>query len=109
MPIHPEMIEAKYRASRTARLLGNPSVYSLVETMLASGRVTPTSLSHRLKRRLTTVSNYLKSLKLAEVVRFESDGYHNWYRVKYPPAVRRVRRALQDLARASARGVRAAR
>ncbi len=99
------MVEAKYRASRTARLLGNPSVYTLVETMLGAGRVTPTALSRRLKRNITTVSNYLKSLKLAEVVRFQSDGYHNWYQVKYPPAVRRVMKALQDLAKTSARRV----
>ena len=102
------MVEAKYRASRTARLLGNPSVFMLVEAMLGAGKVTPTSLSHRLKRNITTVSNYLKSLKLAEVVRFESDGYHNWYRVKYPAAVRHVMRALQQLARVSSAGVRAA-
>jgi predicted transcriptional regulator len=103
------MHESKYRASRTARLLGNPSVFTLVETMLGEGTVTPTSLSRRLKRDITTVSNYLKSLKLAEVVRFESDGHHNWYAVKYPDAVRRVMRSLTDLARRSARGIRAAR
>jgi len=103
------MTEAKYRASRTARLLGNPSVFTLVEAMLGAGTVTPTALSRRVKRNLTTVSNYLKSLKLAEVVRFESDGHHNWYRVKYPVAVRRVMRSLTDLARKSAVGIRAAR
>lgn len=103
------MTEAKYRASRTARLLGNPSVYLVVEAMLGAGAVTPTALSRRVKRNLTTVSNYLKSLKLAEVVRFESDGHHNWYRVKYPDAVRRVLRSLDGLARRSARGIRAQR
>jgi len=103
------MIESTYRASRTARLLGNPNVYSLVEHMLKLGRVTPTLLARHVKRNLTTVSNYLKSLKLAEVVRFESDGYHNWYRVKYPPAVRTIMRSLRSFARLSAAGIRASR
>jgi len=103
------MTEAKYRASRTARLLGNPRMFTLVEFLLRSGRVTPTALARRLRRNLTTVSNYLRSLKLADVVRFRSDGYHNWYQVKYPGPTRQVLNSLQTLARSSAAGIRAAR
>jgi predicted transcriptional regulator len=98
------MLEKQYRASRTARVLGNPSVYAIVEHLLAVKRTTPTALARRVGRNLTTVSNYLKSLKLAEVVRWESDGYNHWYRIKYPGETRAVMKCLGRLAEKAARG-----
>jgi len=36
------------------------------------------------------VSNVLATLRLAEVVRYESDGKHNYYRHKHPGEIRQV-------------------
>lgn len=65
------MLETRYRASRIARVLGNPLIYEMLRFMGAR-RVTPTQIANHLKRSAPTVSNYLRSAKLAELVRYET-------------------------------------
>jgi hypothetical protein len=40
------------------------------------------------------VSNVLSALRLADVVRYDSDGKRNYYRLKHPGEIRQVLAAL---------------
>jgi hypothetical protein len=47
------------------------------------------------------VSNVLGALRLADVVRYNSDGKRNYYRLKHPREIRQVLAALSRFVKAA--------
>ena len=86
--------ELTYRQSRLCRLLGDPVAYAMV-SLLASGKDLSTSeIAKAIGRSVPRTSNILGALRLAEVVRYETEGRHARYRLKHPREIRKILEAL---------------
>src|SRR6266498_5794262 len=82
--------ELSYRQSRLCRLLGNPVAFTVI-SLLASGKDLSTGeIARATGRSVSRTSNILGALRLAEVVRYETEGRHARYRLKYPREIRRI-------------------
>jgi len=90
--------ELSYRQSRLCRLLGNPVAFTVV-SLLASGKDLSTGeIARAIGRSVPRTSNILGALRLAEVVRYETDGrYYARYRLKHPREIRIILEALSGL------------
>jgi len=86
--------EGSYRQSRLCRLLGNPVAFAVVQRLAENKQMSPGEIARVVGRRVQRVSTVLAALRLAEVVRYESDGKRNRYRLKHPGEVRSVLNAL---------------
>ena len=86
--------EAEYRQSRLCRLLGNPIAFTVV-SLLAEGKEMNTSeIAKAAGRSVSRVSNILGALRLAEVVRYQTEGTRAQYRLKHPRETRKILAAL---------------
>jgi DNA-binding transcriptional ArsR family regulator len=86
--------ELTYRQSRLCRLLGNPVAFAVV-SLLASGKDLSTGeIARATGRSVPRTSNILRALRLAEVVRYETEGRYARYRLKHPREIRRILEAL---------------
>ena len=86
--------EVRYRQSRLCRLLGNPVAFTVV-SLLASGKEMSTGeIARAIGRSVPRTSNILGALRLAEVVRYETEGRQARYRLKHPREIRRILDAL---------------
>ena len=66
--------EADCRQSRLCRLLGNPIAFTVVR-LLAEGKEMNTSeIAKAAGRRVSRISNILAALRLADVVRYQTEG-----------------------------------
>jgi DNA-binding transcriptional ArsR family regulator len=86
--------EDSYRQSRLCRLLGNPVAFAVVELLANNKELNPSEISRAVGRSVQRVSTVLGALRLAEVVRYDSDGKRNRYRLKHPREVRSVLASL---------------
>lgn len=94
MVIVATMDEAEYRQSRLCRLLGNPIAFTVV-TLLAEGKEMNTSqIAKAAGRSVSRVSNILGALRLADVVRYQTEGIYTRYRLKHPRETRKILDAL---------------
>ena len=84
------MEEDSYRQSRLCRLLGNPVAFAIVELLAENKELNPSEIARAVGRSVQRVSTVLGALRLAEVVRYDTDGKHNRYRLKRPSEVRNV-------------------
>jgi len=88
------MEEQSYRQSRLCRLLGNPLAFAVVQLPAANKELNPSEIARAVGRSVQRVSTVLSALRLAEAVRYDTDGKHNRYRLKHASEVRSVLGAL---------------
>ena len=88
------MEEGSYRQSRLCRLLGNPVAFAIVQLLAENRELSPSEIARAVGRSVQRVSTVLGALRLAEVVRYNTDGKRNLYRLKHPSEVRGVLSAL---------------
>jgi predicted transcriptional regulator len=88
--------EDSYRQSRLCRLLGNPVAFAVVELLAENKELNPSEIARAVGRSVQRVSSVLGALRLAEVVRYDTDGKHNRYRLKHPRQVRGVLASLSS-------------
>ena len=88
-----DMDETAYRASQICRILGNPKAFRMLLEIRRLGTATPTELALLVDRSVPTVSLTLKSLRQAQLVRYQRDGSTALYRLKSP----RVAGALHEM------------
>jgi predicted transcriptional regulator len=69
--------EESYRQSRLCRLLGNPVAFAVMQLLAENRELTPSEIARAVGRSVQRVSNVLGALRLAEVVRYDTDGKHN--------------------------------
>jgi DNA-binding transcriptional ArsR family regulator len=86
--------ELSYRQSRLCRLLGNPIAFSVVSLLAENKQMSTGEIAKAISRSVPRTSNILAALRLAEVVRYETEGRHAQYRLKHPREVRRILNAL---------------
>jgi len=75
------MPETMYRASRSCRILGNPTAYLMLR-FIGTRRKTPTEISQGLEVSLSVVSVTLRQLRNLDLVRYETKGKTKEYWVK---------------------------
>ena len=88
------MEEESYRQSRLCRLLGNPITFAVVQLLAENKDLSPSEIAGAVGRSVSRISNVLGALRLAEMVRYDTDGRRARYRLKHPREVRRVIDAL---------------
>ena len=88
------MEEDSYRQSRLCRLLGNPVAYAVVQLLAENSELSPSEIARAVGRSVQRVSTVLAALRLTEVVRYDSDGKRNRYRLKHPGEVRNLLASL---------------
>lgn len=93
------MEEESYRQSRLCRLLGNPVAFAVVALLATHNELNPSEIARAVGRSVQRVSTVLGGLRLAEVVRYNSDGKRNRYRLKHPREVRSVLASLSRFVR----------
>jgi DNA-binding transcriptional ArsR family regulator len=93
--------EDSYRQSRLCRLLGNPVAFAVVELLAENKELSPSEIARAVGRSVPRVSNVLGALRLADVVRYDSDGKRNYYRLKHRGEIRQVFAALSRLVKAA--------
>ncbi len=88
------MEEVRYRQSRLCRLLGNPVAFTLVSLLAVSKDMSTGEIAKAIGRSVPRTSNILGALRLADLVRYETEGRHARYRLKHPREVKRIFDAL---------------
>lgn len=68
--------------------------FEVVRLLAANKEMTASEIAHAVGRSVPRISNILAALRLAEVVRYDTDGRRAWYRLKHPREVRKVLDAL---------------
>jgi DNA-binding transcriptional ArsR family regulator len=86
--------EKVYRQSRLCRLLGNPVSFAVVDALSQTKELSPSEIARAVGRSVSRVSHVLASLRLAEVVRYDTDGRQARYRLKHPRETREFLKAL---------------
>ena len=93
------MPETDYRASRICRILGNPSAYWVLKSLL-KGSKSPTELSKELKVSVSTISEILRNLRNTDLVRYEVKSSEHIYWLKDPlikEIVEKIERLVKKL------------
>lgn len=88
------MEEGSYRQSRLCRLLGNPVAFTVVQLLAENRQMSPSEIAKAVGRSVSRISNVLAALRLADVVRYETEGRQARYRLKHPREARKVLDAL---------------
>lgn len=95
------MEEESYRQSRLCRLLGNPVAFAVVQLLAENRDMSTSEIARAVGRSVSRTSNVLAALRLAEVVRYETEGRQARYRLKHPREVRRVLDALSGFVKSA--------
>lgn len=95
------MEEVSYRQSRLCRLLGNPVAFAVVQLLAENKERGPSEIARAVGRSVQRVSTVLGALRLGEVVRYETDGKRNLYRLEHPSEVKSVLSALSRFVKAA--------
>jgi DNA-binding transcriptional ArsR family regulator len=93
-----------YRQSRLCRLLGNPIAFAVVKLLMENKEQNPSEIARAVGRSVPRVSNVLGALRLADVVRYDSDGKRNYYRLKHRGEIRQVLTVLSRVVTAASTG-----
>ena len=88
------MKETAYRQSRLCRLLGNPVAFAVVEALAENKEMSSGQIADAVGRSVSRVSHILGALRLAEVVRYETEGRRATYRLKHPRQIRQILNSL---------------
>ena len=86
--------EVSYRQSRLCRLLGNPVAFTAVSLLAVNTNMSTGEIAKAIGRSVPRMSHILGALRLAELVRYETEGCHARYRLKHPREVKRILDAL---------------
>ena len=73
----------------------------MVRLLAENKELSPSEIARAVGRSVQRVSTVLGALRLGEVVRYESDGKRNLYRLKHPSEVKGVLSALSRFVKAA--------
>jgi DNA-binding transcriptional ArsR family regulator len=88
------MEEVSYRQSRLCRLLGNPVAFTVVSLLAENKQMSTGEIAKAIGRSVPRTRNILGALRLAELVRYQTEGRYARHRLKHPREVRRILDAL---------------
>ena len=96
------MEEISYRQSRLCRLLGNPIAFTVVSLLAENKEMSTGEIAKAIGRSVPRTSNILGALRLAEVVRYETEGRYARYRLKHPREIKNILAALTKFVKTTA-------
>ena len=99
------MREILYRATRVAKVLGEPSKYTIIDLLLRVNPLTVSEIANKVRRAQPTVSYHLAALRSLEIVRYEARSAGVYYWIKYPKELRLIINALRNFVRRTQRGL----
>ena len=70
--------------------------FTVVQTLAENREMSPGEIARAVGRSVSRVSHVLAALRLAEVVRYETDGTRAKYRLKHPRETRALLQALSE-------------
>lgn len=70
--------------------------FMIVQALAENREMSPGEIARAVGRSVSRVSHVLAALRLAEVVRYETDGTRAKYRLKHPRESRKLLRALSE-------------
>lgn len=73
--------ELYYRSSRICRVLGNPTAYQILKSLVEDSK-TPSIIAEELRLSLPTVSTALRNLRQIDLVRYENKKEGKVYSIK---------------------------
>ncbi len=73
--------ELYYRSSRICRVLGNPTAYQILKSLVEDSK-TPSLIAEELRLSLPTVSTALRNLRQIDLVRYENKKEGKVYSTK---------------------------
>lgn len=82
--------------------LGNPLAFAIIHLLAENKDMTPSQIARGVGRSISRVSHVLGSLRMTEVVRYETNGKLAKYRLKHPREVRQILSALGNFIDSSA-------
>ena len=94
--------EVSYRQSRLCRILGNPVAFTVVSLLVENREMSTGEIAKAIGRSVPRTSNILGALRLAELVRYETEGRHARYRLKHARETRRILTALTGFVQSAA-------
>jgi DNA-binding transcriptional ArsR family regulator len=93
-----------YRQSRLCQLLGNPVAFTVVALLAETKAMTTGQIARAIGRSVPRTSNIFGALRLAELMRYETEGRHARYRLKHPREIRKILDALSGFVRTTSVG-----
>ena len=96
------MEEISYRQSRLCRLLGNPIAFTMVSLLAENKEMSTGEIAKAIGRSVPRTSNILSALRIAEVVRYETEGRYARYRLKHPREIKNILAALTKFVKTTA-------
>ena len=76
-----KMPETEYRASRLCRILGNPTAYQIIKSLMRK-KASVSELTHRIGLSLQTISDTLRNLRNVDLVRYDTVDKRKIYSLK---------------------------
>ena len=76
------------------RVLGNPLTFAVVQVLAENEKMSPSQIAAAVGRSVSRVTNILAALRLAEVVRYQTEGRKARYRLKHSRETRKLLAAL---------------
>jgi DNA-binding transcriptional ArsR family regulator len=80
--------------------------FSVVAVLAENKELNTGQIARAIGRSVPRTSNILGALRLAEVVRYQTEGRHARYRLKHPREVRRILEALSGFVKSTSIGQR---
>jgi predicted transcriptional regulator len=75
--------------------------FAVVQLLAANKKLSPSEMARAVGRSVQRVSTVLGALRLAEVVRYGTDGKRNLYRLKHPSEMKDFLNALSRFVKAA--------
>jgi hypothetical protein len=93
------MEETNYRQSRLCRV---PVAFTVITQLAEHRQMSTGEIARAIRRSVPRTSNILAALRLAELVRYETDGRNALYRLKHPRELKRILEGLAGFVKGTA-------
>lgn len=92
-----KILEKVYRASRIARVIGNPTAFAIVDILLKEESLRPRDIANKLNLSLTTISHTLRMLRNIDLVRYKVGMRETYYFIKYENETRELINSFEKI------------
>jgi predicted transcriptional regulator len=91
------IVEKRFRGSLICRVLGYPISYGIVKFLLEKGKLDLDTIAKYVKRSKQATCSQLTKLRLANLVRYETEGTRTCYWIKYPKEIAKLLDTCESL------------
>lgn len=92
-----KILEKVYRASRIARVIGNPTAFAIIDILIREESLRPRDIANKLNLSLTTISHTLRMLRNIDLVRYKVGMRETHYFIKYENETRELINSFEKI------------